>query len=158
MNDQEATSLEIQAQLESLWVQRKVELAQELAAQADLIAQRAEIIKNTDPKIFRKEAEEIYNEYSRSNVLGLTHQQKYETTSSYVENCVISVEIQNNQVTLGYFDNQVRISYWPGLDQEQSQLALAEIESSNPQVIRYSMINYSADMVNDPTSPTIRTI
>ena len=140
MINTELISPEMQAKLEYLRTLRQAELAEELAAQAELAAQRAEIIKSIDPKIFRKEAQEVYANYLASGIFD--RPLKYVITSNYIENCDVDVEIQDGRLSLGYFNHQVRISYWPGIDQEQQlkALELAALNNDQAPELRFSMV------------------
>jgi len=115
--------------------------------QNPLFEERVKIIKELPTNVIHDEVEEIYLSYQQSNKLS---QDGYYIETSKVLDSSIRVEVRNGTINCYYFDGQFVAGH--GAISEKKDMV------SNAPPLKYSSLNYSGNMVNDPSTTKVRNI
>jgi hypothetical protein len=112
-----------------------------------LFEERVRIIKELPANAIHNEVEEIYLKYQQSNKL--SEDGDYVESSKVIDSD-IKVEVKNGTINCYYFDGQFVAGH--GAIIEETTI------TQNAPPLNYSSLNYSGNMVNDPSPTKVRNI
>lgn len=112
-----------------------------------LFEERVRIIKELPTNVIHDEVKEIYLKYQQSNKL--SEDGDYVESSKVVDSD-IRVEVRNGTINCYYFDGQFVAGHGAIIEEK--------LITQNAPPLKYSSLNYSGNLISDPSPTQVRNI